>query len=142
MGPYLNGGMAPVDAPSADAAAERGVAVIERQRRFVGTKEPQRITRQQQPRGIDHQRCVVALINHGEEVRGGSALHYATRKRQREVIKQLGELEGISIRSLTVRDIEEQCVVHADVIGEVGDDLETKLAPLADLDGVVDLEVT
>jgi ankyrin repeat protein len=35
---------------------------------------------------------VVALINHGEEVRGGSALHYATRKRQKETIKLLASL--------------------------------------------------
>ncbi|HUK33109.1 MAG TPA: ankyrin repeat domain-containing protein [Vicinamibacterales bacterium] len=32
---------------------------------------------------------VVALINHEEEVRGGSALHYAVRKRYKEVIKLL-----------------------------------------------------
>jgi ankyrin repeat protein len=32
---------------------------------------------------------VVALVNHIEEVRGGSALHYAVRKRYKEVIKQL-----------------------------------------------------
>jgi ankyrin repeat protein len=32
---------------------------------------------------------VVALVNHREEVRGGSALHFAVRKRYKEVIKQL-----------------------------------------------------
>jgi len=32
---------------------------------------------------------VVALVNHMQEVRGGSALHYAVRKRYKEVIKQL-----------------------------------------------------
>ena len=32
---------------------------------------------------------VVALINHGEEIRGGTALHYAVRKRYKEVIKLL-----------------------------------------------------
>jgi ankyrin repeat protein len=32
---------------------------------------------------------VVALINHIEEVRGGSALHYAVRKRYKNVIKEL-----------------------------------------------------
>lgn len=32
---------------------------------------------------------VVALVHHMEEVRGGSALHYAVRKRYKEVIKQL-----------------------------------------------------
>ena len=32
---------------------------------------------------------VVALINHEEEIRGGSALHFAVRKRYKEVIKQL-----------------------------------------------------
>ena len=32
---------------------------------------------------------VVALINHPEEIRGGTALHYAVRKRQKDVIKLL-----------------------------------------------------
>jgi uncharacterized protein len=32
---------------------------------------------------------VVALVNHREEIRGGTALHYAVRKRYKEVIKQL-----------------------------------------------------
>jgi ankyrin repeat protein len=32
---------------------------------------------------------VIALVNHREEIRGGTALHYAVRKRYREVIKQL-----------------------------------------------------
>ena len=32
---------------------------------------------------------VIALINHPEEIRGGTALHYAVRKRYKEVIKQL-----------------------------------------------------
>jgi uncharacterized protein len=32
---------------------------------------------------------VVALVNHGEEVRGGTALHVAVRKRYKEVIKEL-----------------------------------------------------
>src|SRR6185369_5006950 len=32
---------------------------------------------------------VIALINHPEEIRGGTALHYAVRKRQKEVIKLL-----------------------------------------------------
>src|SRR5690606_26473027 len=31
----------------------------------------------------------IALVNHGEEVRGGTALHYAVRKRYKEVIKAL-----------------------------------------------------
>jgi hypothetical protein len=35
----------------------------------------------------------VALVNHGEEVRGGSALHFAVRKRQKEVIKLLASLK-------------------------------------------------
>jgi ankyrin repeat protein len=32
---------------------------------------------------------VVALVNHREEVRGGTALHYAVRKRYKEVIREL-----------------------------------------------------
>ena len=35
---------------------------------------------------------VVALINHPEEIRGGTALHYAVRKRLKEVIKLLASL--------------------------------------------------
>jgi ankyrin repeat protein len=35
---------------------------------------------------------VVALVNHQQEVRGGSALHYAVRKRQKETIKTLASL--------------------------------------------------
>ena len=42
---------------------------------------------------------VVALINHPEEIRGGTALHYATRKRQKEVIKQLASL-GIDVNAV------------------------------------------
>jgi ankyrin repeat protein len=32
---------------------------------------------------------VIALVNHREEIRGGTALHYAVRKRYKEVIKEL-----------------------------------------------------
>jgi ankyrin repeat protein len=42
---------------------------------------------------------VVALINHPQEIRGGTALHYAVRKRQREVIKQLAGL-GIDMNAV------------------------------------------
>lgn len=31
----------------------------------------------------------IALVNHGEEVRGGTALHYAVRKRYKDVIREL-----------------------------------------------------
>jgi ankyrin repeat protein len=36
---------------------------------------------------------VVALINHPEEIRGGTALHYAVRKREKEVIKLLASMK-------------------------------------------------
>jgi ankyrin repeat protein len=36
---------------------------------------------------------VVALINHPQEIRGGSALHYAVRKRQKDVIKLLASMK-------------------------------------------------
>ena len=36
---------------------------------------------------------VVALINHPQEIRGGTALHYAVRKRQKELIKFLASLQ-------------------------------------------------
>jgi hypothetical protein len=41
---------------------------------------------------------VVALINHPEEIRGGTALHYAVRKRQKDVIKLLGSM-GIDMNA-------------------------------------------
>jgi ankyrin repeat protein len=41
---------------------------------------------------------VVALINHPQEIRGGSALHYAVRKRQKEVIRLLASL-GIDMNA-------------------------------------------
>jgi ankyrin repeat protein len=41
---------------------------------------------------------VVALINHPEEIRGGSALHYAVRKRYKEVIKLLAS-SGIDMNA-------------------------------------------
>ncbi|MDX1563338.1 MAG: ankyrin repeat domain-containing protein, partial [Gammaproteobacteria bacterium] len=34
---------------------------------------------------------VMALVNHREEIRGGTALHYAVRKRYQDVIRQLAE---------------------------------------------------
>jgi ankyrin repeat protein len=36
---------------------------------------------------------VVALVNHPQEIRGGTALHYAVRKRQKELIKYLASLK-------------------------------------------------
>jgi len=53
------------------------------------TAEPQalELIRVLQKAGTDVN--VIALINHEEEVRGGTALHYAVRKRYKEVIKQL-----------------------------------------------------
>ena len=41
---------------------------------------------------------VIALVNHGEEVRGGTALHYAVRKRYKEVIKELASY-GIDLNA-------------------------------------------
>jgi ankyrin repeat protein len=41
---------------------------------------------------------LVALVNHGEEVRGGTALHYAVRKRWKAVIKQLASF-GIDMNA-------------------------------------------
>jgi ankyrin repeat protein len=42
---------------------------------------------------------VVALINHPEEIRGGSALHYAVRKRYKNVIKELATF-GIDMNAV------------------------------------------
>jgi ankyrin repeat protein len=42
---------------------------------------------------------VIALVNHREEIRGGTALHYAVRKRQKEVIKLLASL-GIDMNAI------------------------------------------
>jgi ankyrin repeat protein len=41
---------------------------------------------------------VIALINHPEEIRGGTALHYAVRKRYKEVIKALASY-GIDLNA-------------------------------------------
>jgi ankyrin repeat protein len=41
----------------------------------------------------------VALVNHGEEVRGGTALHYAVRKRFKQVIKELASF-GIDMNAV------------------------------------------
>ena len=41
---------------------------------------------------------VIALVNHREEIRGGTALHYAVRKRYKEVIKQLASF-GIDMNA-------------------------------------------
>jgi ankyrin repeat protein len=41
---------------------------------------------------------VIALINHPEEIRGGTALHYAVRKRQKDVIKLLASF-GIDMNA-------------------------------------------
>jgi uncharacterized protein len=42
---------------------------------------------------------IVALINHPEEIRGGTALHYAVRKRYKTVIKELATL-GIDMNAV------------------------------------------
>ena len=42
---------------------------------------------------------VIALVNHPEEIRGGTALHYAVRKRQKDVIKLLGSF-GIDMNAV------------------------------------------
>ena len=42
---------------------------------------------------------VVALIHHQEEVRGGTALHYAVRKRYKTVIKELASF-GINVNAV------------------------------------------
>ena len=41
---------------------------------------------------------VIALVNHREDSRGGTALHYAVRKRYKEVIKKLAEY-GINMNA-------------------------------------------
>lgn len=50
----------------------------------------------------------VALINHREEVRGGTALHYAVRKRYKEVIRKLAswgiDMDAIDQDGLTALD--------------------------------------
>jgi ankyrin repeat protein len=42
---------------------------------------------------------VIALINHREEIRGGTALHYAVRKRYKEVIKLLASY-GVDVNAI------------------------------------------
>jgi len=51
---------------------------------------------------------MVALVNHREEVRGGTALHYAVRKRYKDVIRELAswgiEMDAIDQDGLTALD--------------------------------------
>jgi ankyrin repeat protein len=51
---------------------------------------------------------VVALINHPEEIRGGTALHYAVRKRYRNVIRELAaagiDMNAVDQDGLTALD--------------------------------------
>jgi ankyrin repeat protein len=51
---------------------------------------------------------VIALVNHPEEIRGGTALHYAVRKRYKEVIKLLAsfmiDLNAVDQDGLTALD--------------------------------------
>ena len=51
---------------------------------------------------------VVALVNHREEVRGGTALHYAVRKRYQDVIRELAswgiDMDAIDQDGLTALD--------------------------------------
>jgi hypothetical protein len=51
---------------------------------------------------------VIALVNHPEEIRGGTALHYAVRKRQKEVIKLLAsfkiDMDAVDQDGLTALD--------------------------------------
>jgi ankyrin repeat protein len=51
---------------------------------------------------------VVALINHPEEIRGGTALHYAVRKRYKAVIKELAaykiDMDAVDQDGLTALD--------------------------------------
>jgi ankyrin repeat protein len=42
---------------------------------------------------------VVALVNHREEIRGGTALHYAVRKRYKDVIRELASY-GIDLNAV------------------------------------------
>jgi ankyrin repeat protein len=51
---------------------------------------------------------VIALVNHPEEIRGGTALHYAVRKRYKEVIKLLAsygiDMDAVDQDGLTALD--------------------------------------
>jgi putative Mg2+ transporter-C (MgtC) family protein len=58
------------------------------------------------------------------------------------VLRSLSEIDGVTVRSLTVRELDDECIIRAEVLGEAGGDLEAKLAPLADIEGVTNLEVT
>ena len=76
--------------------------------RITGAAEPQalEIIRVLQKAGADVN--VVALINHPEEIRGGTALHYAVRKRYKTVIKELAsfgiDMDAVDQDGLTALD--------------------------------------
>jgi putative Mg2+ transporter-C (MgtC) family protein len=59
-----------------------------------------------------------------------------------QVVAALNEFEGISIRSLSVREEDGECTITADVAGPSGKELEALLAPLADRDDIDALDVS
>lgn len=59
-----------------------------------------------------------------------------------DVVRAINDLGDVQITSLRIREDEGACVVHADLTAGRGHDLETLLAPLADRDDVVALDVT
>jgi putative Mg2+ transporter-C (MgtC) family protein len=58
------------------------------------------------------------------------------------VIDELGSIEGVTVRSLSVRRIDDRVRVEADVQADPGVDLEPKLAALAGVKGVADIDVS
>jgi putative Mg2+ transporter-C (MgtC) family protein len=58
------------------------------------------------------------------------------------VLKALSDIDGVTVRSVSVRQVEDECLVEADLLGGRGADLEAALAPIADLDGVETFEIT
>lgn len=57
------------------------------------------------------------------------------------VVRALGELDGITVQSLTVREVQGDCIVRAHLIGAGGTDIEAALAPIVDLDEVESIDM-
>jgi ankyrin repeat protein len=78
---YMADRQTPIHSVLAGRASEQGALELIRVLHEAGTDEN-----------------VVALVNHREEVRGGTALHYAVRKRYKEVIRELASY-GIDLNA-------------------------------------------
>jgi len=89
--------------------------------------------------GLKAPRRWIAARAHGRET---VVIRLTREAESSQVVAALTDLPGITIRSLSVRDEEDDRVVTADVAGPSGKELEELLAPLADREDVDGLDVS